>query len=105
VFMLVSGENSSAGFQLARLAQQARVATLVGQTTGGNLRGLNAGELAWLTLPNSGVAIDIPLLAHVYAADTPDKSVVPDIVVTRTFAGQSAGQDEEMAAVKRGRGL
>lgn len=101
IFLLVGGENSSAGFQLAWMAQQARAATLVGQPTGGNLRGLNGGELAWLTLPNSGVVVDIPLLAHMYEADTPDGSVRPEIIVDRSFAGQRAGEDEELAAVRR----
>lgn len=74
------------------------MATLVGQPTGGNLRGLNGGELTWVTLPNSRVAVDVPLLAGRYAADTPDRSVVPDVVVERRFSAQRAGVDEEMQA-------
>ncbi len=60
VFLLVSAENSSATFQLAKLRQESGAAILVGQQTGGNQRGLNGGELTWVTLPNSGVAVDIP---------------------------------------------
>lgn len=101
VVMLVGGENSSATFQFAWLAQQAKVATLIGQPTGGNLRGLNGGELTWVTLPNSGVAVDVPLLATRYAADTPDRSVIPEVVVERSFSAQSAGVDEEMQAALR----
>ncbi len=100
-FLLVGGENSSATFQFALIAQQNSAATLVGQATGGNLRGLNGGELMWVTLPNSGVSVDIPVLAVTYKADTPDTSVTPDVIVKRTLEGQRAGQDEEMAAVKR----
>lgn len=98
VTLLVGGENSSAGYQFARLMQEAGAALLVGQPTGGNLRGLNGGELTWVTLPHSGVAVDIPLLAGMYASDTPDRSVVPDIWIKRSFAAQRAGVDEEMAA-------
>ena len=101
VFMLVGGENSSASFHLAWLAQRSGRVTLVGQPTGGNLRGLNGGELAWVTLPNSGVAVDIPLLATRYEADTPDAPVQPEVLVTRHFEAQAAGQDEELAAVRR----
>ncbi len=100
VFLLVGGENSSASFQFARLAQQGRVATLVGQSTGGNLRGLSGGELTWVTLPNSGVAVDIPLVASQYQFDTPDASVLPDVRVARSFERQKAGRDEEMEAVR-----
>ena len=99
MFLLVGGENSSATFQFAWLAQRAGVATLVGQPTGGNLRGLSGGELTWVNLPNSGVAVDIPLLATRYQFDTPDASVMPDVLVARSFEGQKSGKDEEVEAV------
>ena len=101
VFLLVGGENSSATFQFAQLAQQARAAVLVGQPTGGNQRGLNGGELTWVTLPNSGVSVDIPLLAATYTASTPDASVTPDSVVERTFDARRAGRDLETETVMR----
>ena len=98
-FVLVGGENSSAGFQFAKLIQQSGAATLVGQPTGGNLRGLNGGQLAWVNLPNSGVAVDIPLLAATFSVDTPDASVTPEILVTPSFDARRAGRDVEMEAV------
>ncbi len=100
-YMLVSAENSSATFIFANLAKRSGTITLVGQVTGGNQRGLNGGEMTWVTLPNSGVSVDIPLLAASYNVDTPDASVTPDIVVTRTFAARAAGRDVEMEAVMR----
>jgi hypothetical protein len=96
VYLLVGPENSSATFQFADLAKRSGVVKLVGQVTGGNQRGLNGGELTWVTLPNSGVAVDIPLLAARYEADTPDASVTPHVLVKRTFDGQRAGRDEEI---------
>jgi hypothetical protein len=99
VFLLVSAENSSATFQMAQLTKISAAATLIGQTTGGNQRGLNGGQLTWVTMPNSGVAVDIPLLAGRYTEATPDASVVPDISVTRTFAARLAGRDLEMEVV------
>ena len=99
-WLLVGAENSSATFALAQLVQQSGAATLVGQKTGGNARGLNGGQLTWVNLPHSGVAVDIPLLASSYGVDTPDASVIPDIVVQRSFERQVAGRDEEMETVK-----
>jgi len=99
-FVLVGPENSSASFQFDLLAQQSGVATLVGQRTGGNQRGLNGGHLAWINLPNSGVAVDIPLLAGTYTEATPDASVVPEIEVTPSLEARRAGRDVEMEAVK-----
>ena len=98
-FVLVSSENSSATFQFALLAKQSGAATLVGQTTGGNQRGLNGGQLAWLVLPNSGVSVDIPLLAATYSTDTPDASVEPDVAVTPSFDALAEGRDMEMEAI------
>ncbi len=100
-FILVGPENSSASFQFAKLAQDSGAATLVGQRTGGNQRGLNGGHLAWVNLANSGVAVDIPLLAGTYTEATPDASVTPDIVVSPTLEALRAGRDIEMEAVHR----
>ena len=100
-WLLVGAENSSATFALAQLVKQSGAATLVGQPTGGNQRGLNGGQLAWVTLPNSGVAVDIPLLASRYLASTPDASVTPDVAIQRSFAMQAAGRDQEMEGVVR----
>jgi hypothetical protein len=100
-YLLVSAENSSATFQFALLAKRSGAATLVGQQTGGNQRGLNGGQLAWVTAPNSGVSIDIPLLAATYEATTPDASVTPDVIVKRTFDARRAGRDVEIEAVLR----
>lgn len=106
VVMLIGAENSSATFQLAELTKRLGAATLIGQQTGGNLRGLNGGELTWVTLPNSGVSVDIPLLSSVPLTPQPDASVTPDIAVKRTFAERVSGRDEEMAvameALQRG---
>lgn len=99
-FVLIDGENSSAGFQFAQLTRLSGAATLIGEATGGNRRGLNGSQLTWVTLPNSGVAVDIPLLATRYGADTPDAPVHPDIEVTPTFAARRAGIDEAMNRVR-----
>lgn len=100
-YLLVGAENSSAAFMLAAFAQRSGAAILVGQQTGGNLRGLNGGELTWVTLPSSGVAVDIPLLTTENKGDEPDQSVLPDVAVTQTFNARQQGQDEELAEVLR----
>lgn len=99
-FLLVGPENSSASYVLAELAQRHHVALLVGEPTGGNRRGLNGGELAWVTLPNSKVAVDIPLLAGRYTASTLDTSVTPDVVVVQRFSARAAGVDQTMNTVR-----
>lgn len=98
-YILIGANNSSATYLLARLIKASGAATLVGQPTGGNLRGLNGGELCWVNLPNSGVGVDIPLLGSFQATPQPDAGIAPDVAVTRTFAARSAGRDLEMETV------
>lgn len=92
VLALVGPRMSSAGFLLARDLQRSGRATLVGEPTGGNRRGLNGGQLAWLTLPHSGVAVDIPLLATVHAGE-PDAPIVPEVRVAPSVEDVIAGRD------------
>jgi C-terminal processing protease CtpA/Prc len=54
-----------------------------------------------MTLPHSGVAIDVPLLAGSYEADTPDTGVAPDIEVPPSFGARAAQRDVEMEAALR----
>ena len=98
--VLVGSENSSAGFIFARRAVESGAALVVGQPTGGNYRGLNGGELAWVTLPNSGVAVDIPLIAWMPATPQPDVPVTPDVVVTHRFEDVQRGADPDRDAVR-----
>lgn len=100
VFALIGPENSSAGFLMARRLRETRTATLVGEPTGGNWRGLNAGEIAWVVLPASGVAVDVPLLAFVDEGAVPDGGVEPDIRPTGRFDAIRAGRDPDLDAIR-----
>ena len=100
VVALIGPQNSSAGYLIARDLQRAGAATLIGQPTGGNLRGLNGGQLAWITLPASGVAVDIPLVANFTAGAPPDVGVKPDVLVESNFEDTQAGGDAGMAAAR-----
>lgn len=99
VFVLIGPTNSSATFQFAQRVRQARVATLVGRTTGGNRRGINGGAFFFVQLPNSGIELDLPLIAR-YAGDSvPDAGIEPDVPVDTTIDDIRFGRDVEMAAV------
>ena len=100
--VLVGPQNSSAGFLLARDLQRSGAAVLMGEPTGGNQRGLNSGQIAWLTLPASGVAVDIPLRAAFTLDEDgeppPDHGVLPELPVAPRFEDAAAGQDTTLAA-------
>ncbi len=97
VAVLCDASNSSATFQFARTAQASGAATLVGQPTGGNLRGINGGAFFFLRLPVSGLEVDLPLIATFPATPQPDTAVLPDVAVATTPEDVRLGRDPQLA--------
>ena len=98
VAVLVDAAASSATFYLADQIQHTGAATLVGQTTGGSLKGLNAGQMVFLNLPHSGIAVDIPLFGSRPSEPGPDRGVIPDVLVPPNADAVIAGRDPELDA-------
>lgn len=98
VYALVGANNSSATFQFAQALKQADLGTLVGQPTGGNLRGINGGAFFFLRLPGSGIELDLPLVATFPDTPQPDAGVQPDIPVAVMVEDIATGRDPELAA-------
>ncbi len=84
IYLLINASNSSASFYFAEIAKENNLATLVGETTGGNQQGLNAGTMFFLRLPNSQIEIDIPIIGT-FSNDKPFGGIVPDVVVSETY--------------------
>ncbi|MEM6785170.1 MAG: S41 family peptidase, partial [Bacteroidota bacterium] len=89
---------SSATFLLADAIQRTGIAPLVGQTTGGNLKGINGGQIVFLELPHTGLVVDIPLIGSRPLTPGPDRGVVPDVLVEPDVAALVAGRDPELEA-------
>jgi len=83
IYLLVNAANSSATFYFAEIAKENKLATLVGETTGDNQQGLNAGTMFFLRLPNSQIEIDIPIIGT-FSNDKPFGGIVPDFIVKET---------------------
>jgi C-terminal processing protease CtpA/Prc len=98
VLLLVGAANSSATFYLAEMAKRGGIATLVGQPTGGNRRGVNGSQMFFLTLPNSRIEMDIPLVATFPLSEQPDAGVTPDVLVEPAVEDVIAGVDAELEA-------
>ncbi|MBX2845002.1 MAG: hypothetical protein KTR13_02225 [Saprospiraceae bacterium] len=98
-YFIVDASNSSATYILAKNIKKNGSAQLVGQTTGGNLKGINGGNMLFLKLPNSKVNIDIPLWGEGPGTDLPDRGVEPDIYVQPNIDDFIRGKDSEIAAV------
>lgn len=96
VAVLTSATNSSATFSFARRIQRNRLATLVGEPTGGNRRGINGGAYFFVRLPESDLEFDLPLIGYFPATPQPDAGIKPAIAVPLTAAALAAGRDEAM---------
>jgi C-terminal processing protease CtpA/Prc len=116
VAVLIDASNSSATFQFAQVIKESKLATLVGQTTGGNQRGINGGAFFFVTLPNSKVEVDLPLVgnfvgderptgAAVPFQNIPDAGIEPDVPVVPSIDDIGQGRDTELrAAMKQSAG-
>ena len=98
VVVLTDASNSSATFQFADTLKRHGLATLVGQATGGNRRGVNGGAFFFLQLPGSGLEIDLPLIGYYPTSPEPDAGVEPDLPVEITPADVAAGRDPQRLA-------
>ena len=101
VWVLVGAMNSSATFEFAEAIARNRLGTPVGQTTGGNQRGITGGAFFFMTLPNSGIEVDVPLIGQfpVSATPLPDAGLEPHVRVTPTAADIATGRDVELDMV------
>ncbi|TXH68174.1 MAG: peptidase S41 [Lysobacteraceae bacterium] len=99
VWVLIGPDNSSATFEFAQTVQLHRLATLVGEPTGGNRRGINGGAFFFMKLPGSGIELDVPLIAQFPATAQPDAGVLPDIDAPETAKTIAAGRDVALEAV------
>ncbi len=81
ILLLVDAANSSATFNLARVLKENGLATLIGEETGGNRRGITGSQMFFLRLPNSKIEVDIPLVAGFPLTPQPDGGIQPDLPV------------------------
>jgi C-terminal processing protease CtpA/Prc len=99
VWVLVDASNSSATFQFARVVQTNRLGILVGQPTGGNLRGINGGAFFFLRLPNSHIEVDLPLIGTFPITDQPDTGLRPDLLIALEPRDIAAGRNTVLEKV------
>ena len=111
VAVLIGATNSSATFQFAQVIKENKLAILVGQTTGGNQRGINGSAFFFVTLPNSKIEVDMPLVGNFVGkarpagteipfADISDAGIDPDVKVTPSVDDIARGMDSELRAAK-----
>jgi hypothetical protein len=95
--VLTSPQNSSATFQFASLVRHTRLGALIGETTGGNQRGINGGAFFFARLPESGIEFDVPLVGFFPEGSTPpDAGLSPDILSRQSVQDITSGNDRPL---------
>lgn len=100
LYILTGGLTYSGGSEFASIVKGNRPAVFIGEETGGGYYGNTSGIDVLLTLPNSQMAIRIPLLKFVVevAGDIPfGRGVIPDYEVQPTIDEYLNGVDAEMS--------
>lgn len=97
VAALISPVCSSATFAFSRRAKESGLVRLFGETSGGNLRGINGGAYFFVRLPHSGIEFDLPIIGYFPVKPRPDAGVEPDVRVDRTARDIANGRDRCLA--------
>ncbi|MEM1220220.1 MAG: hypothetical protein AAGH79_14965, partial [Bacteroidota bacterium] len=98
-FLIADASNSSGTYFLINYLKNNQLATVFGQTSGGNKNGITAGQITKLTLPHSKVTIDIPLIGYYPLEEYPNEGVSPDIFIEPKVEDLVNGVDTELEAV------
>lgn len=96
VVILTDAANSSATFYLSKYSKENHLATLVGQTTGGNLMGTNGGSMFFLNLPYSSLELDLPLIGYFPRQVLGNKGITPDVEVPHDVTYYLSEEDEDI---------
>lgn len=96
--VLMDASNSSATFFFTARIKRFGLARLFGEPSGGNLRGINAGQVFFVRLPGSGLEFDLPLIGNFATSPQPDLGVAPDVRVAATARDIAEARDPVLAA-------
>lgn len=102
IYLLSSPTNSSATYMMVELFKKHQIATIVGQTTGGNQKGVTAGAMFFMLLPHSKIEVDVPLIGTdlALAQHLPDAGISPDVLVKPSIKNELDKRDAEIETVK-----
>lgn len=96
IYLLTSATNTSLAFYLAQDFRQNQLGTAIGQATGGNLRGINGGNILFFRLPNSEIEIDVPIMGNFTKKPQANQGVPVDIETQTNLTDFYHAVDKEM---------
>jgi C-terminal processing protease CtpA/Prc len=99
VFVLIDGGSFSGAADLAALIHHLKRGTFIGEEIGGGYYGNSSGKLPTVTLPNSGLKLQLPLYGYwnaVAGDDGERRGTRPDYVVPTNLSTVLQGQDQQL---------
>ena len=101
--MLIDGFSFSTCADVATVLHHHRWATFIGEETGGRYDGNTSGHTRTITLPHSGIIVNIPMWKYTTANighDYEGRGVIPDYPVIPTWEAYSQGVDVVLEKAK-----
>jgi hypothetical protein len=96
LFLLINGRTQSTGGEIPALLHFLGVGTLIGEEPNAAYQGTAGGIILTLTLPHSGIRLNVPLFAYhnaVLPGLFPSHGVTPHFVVSQTLEDAIKGHD------------
>jgi C-terminal processing protease CtpA/Prc len=102
VYLVISGPTFSASTLFCNTMKGQSNVTLVGEETGGGAYGNSGLIIPYVTLPNTGIRVRMPLFRVVQFQQAPKtgRGVTPDVFVGPTVDAVTRGKDLKMEMVK-----
>jgi hypothetical protein len=104
VYLLMGGGSGSSAAEIGALMHHLGLGTLIGEEPNGAYQGLTAGAIPLLTLPNSKIAVRMPLVAY-HNAVMPGlfegRGAPATFAVSQSVEDSVAGVDTVMAFTRR----
>ncbi|PJR04201.1 S41 family peptidase [Avrilella dinanensis] len=103
VYVLTSGWTYSGGAEFSTLMKEYTDAIFIGEETGGGYYGNTSGSSLELTLPNTKLVVDIPILKFVLDVKKGKfgNGIIPDFQIQPTFDEYIKGYDTELEYAKK----
>jgi hypothetical protein len=102
VYVLIGGPTFSASSLFCNTVKEQENVTLVGEETGGGEHGNSGLMIPYVTLPNTGIRVRVPLFRVVQYNHAPKtgRGVIPDVYVPPSAHAVRKGLDLKMEKVK-----
>lgn len=100
VYIIIDASNSSATFNFIDAVKQYKLGVIVGQKSGGNMQGINSNNFVFLSLPNTKLRVDIPLVFNDPGYKRQDGGVSPDYEVLTKQVDIVKGNDPQLTFIK-----